>query len=108
MVEPAPPSPIDDPHPPHAVSSLGAQERALLGVLIAHRGRVVSRRELARHAGLAHLSERRCDSLIVGIRRVLGPEAIRTVRSRGWMLATDPLSAACAVGPADMERPSPP
>jgi len=48
--------------------------------------RLVSRRELARRVGIADLSERRCDSLLVGVRRVLGADAIRTVRSRGWML----------------------
>jgi hypothetical protein len=49
-------------------------------------GRVLSRVELARRAGIADLSERRCDSLIVGIRRCVGAERVRTVRRRGWML----------------------
>jgi hypothetical protein len=58
-------------------------------------GKVVSRRELARRVGLADHSARRCDSLLVGVRRVLPPGAIRTVRSRGWMLepAAFPLGA---------------
>lgn len=55
-------------------------------VLADHSGRVLSRAELARRAGLADLSERRCDSLIVGIRRVVGSDRVRTVRRRGWML----------------------
>jgi DNA-binding response OmpR family regulator len=58
----------------------------VLSVLAAHVGKVISRRELARLAGLGDLSERRCDSLLVGIRRQLPSDAIRTVRSRGWML----------------------
>ncbi len=55
-------------------------------VLAEHRGRVVGRAELARRAGIADLSPRRCDSLIVGIRRRLGADSVRTVRRRGWML----------------------
>jgi DNA-binding response OmpR family regulator len=49
-------------------------------------GRVLSRTELARRSGIADLSARRCDSLIVGIRRGVGADRIRTVRRRGWML----------------------
>lgn len=55
-------------------------------VLAGHTGRVLSRAELARRAGLADLSARRCDSLIVGIRRAIGHDRIVTVRRRGWML----------------------
>lgn len=55
-------------------------------VLAEHCGRVLSRQELARRAGLAELSPRRCDSLIVGIRRCVGTDRVRTVRRRGWML----------------------
>lgn len=55
-------------------------------VLADNAGRVLSRGELARRAGIADLSTRRCDSLIVGIRRRVGPERVRTVRRRGWML----------------------
>ena len=55
-------------------------------VLEHNAGRVLSRAELARRAGIADLSDRRCDSLIVGIRRHLGPGRVRTVRRRGWML----------------------
>jgi DNA-binding response OmpR family regulator len=65
---------------------LTAQERAVFEVLAEHRGRVLSRQELARRAGLTDLSPRRCDSLIVGIRRQLGADRVRTVRRRGWML----------------------
>jgi DNA-binding response OmpR family regulator len=65
---------------------LTPQERAVYHVLAARRGRVVSRAELARDAGLGELSERRCDALLVGVRRALGADSVRTVRRRGWML----------------------
>ncbi len=55
-------------------------------VLAENCGRVLSRQELARRAGLGDLSPRRCDSLIVGIRRRVGADRVRTVRRRGWML----------------------
>lgn len=58
-------------------------------VLATHSGRVLSRSELARRAGLADLSARRCDSLIVGIRRAIGHDRIVTVRRRGWMLVDE-------------------
>ena len=65
---------------------LPPQESAVLRALIICSGRVVSRRELSRLAGIAELNERRCDSLLVSIRKALGPESIRTVRGRGWMI----------------------
>jgi len=74
---------VDDSHP---LEHLTPQERAVFQVLADHAGRVVSRGELARRAGIADLSARRCDSLIVGIRRQVGAERVRTVRRRGWML----------------------
>ena len=55
-------------------------------VLVQHAGKVVSRSEIAREAGIADLNVRRCDSLIVGIRRSVGADRIVTVRRRGWML----------------------
>ena len=70
------------------------QERAVLSVLVDNAGRVVGRREIARRAGLAELSERRCDSLLVHVRRQLGADSIVTVRRRGWMLAPHVVEAA--------------
>lgn len=65
---------------------LGPNELAVLRVLVDNAGRVVSRLDLARRAGIADRGTRRCDSLLVTVRRALGPESIRTVRARGWML----------------------
>ncbi len=69
-----------------STTQLPPQELAVLRALITCSGRVVSRRELSRLAGIAELNDRRCDSLLVSIRKVLGPESIRTVRGRGWMI----------------------
>ncbi|MFM2071577.1 MAG: hypothetical protein RLZZ623_1840 [Actinomycetota bacterium] len=69
----------------------------MLSVLLANRGRVVSRRELSRQAGLGELSDRRCDSVLVTLRRRLGADALITVRSRGWMLSPDAEAAASAL-----------
>ena len=87
---------LPDRHTNPLVYRLGEQEQSVLGVLLANRGRGSSRRERARRAGLASLSERRCDSLLVAIRRALGPNAVVTVRSRGWMLSDDVVAAAAA------------
>lgn len=76
---------------------LGANELAVLVVLVECSGRVVGRREIARRAGLSDLNERRCDSLLVTLRRALGGDAIRTVRGRGWMLTAAHTARAAAL-----------
>jgi DNA-binding winged helix-turn-helix (wHTH) protein len=73
------------------------QEHAVLSILLDNAGRVVGRREIARSAGLAELSERRCDSLLVQVRRQLGADSIITVRRRGWMLAPHRVQDAVAL-----------
>ena len=88
---------LPDRHTDPLVYRLGEQEQTVLNVLLINRGRVISRRELARRAGLANLSERRCDSLLVAIRRALGPESVVTVRSRGWMLSGAAIDAATSL-----------
>ncbi len=66
----------------------------MLAVIVETPGRVISRPELARRAGLRDLSERRIDAVMVTLRRSLGADAIRTVRRRGWMLELDKVAEA--------------
>lgn len=61
---------------------LGAKELLLLQILVEAGGRVVSRTELRRRAALS--SDRRCDDLLVNVRRVVGADAVQNVRRRGW------------------------
>jgi DNA-binding response OmpR family regulator len=75
---------------------LSPREVDVLAALFDAGGRVVTRAELARRVGLS--SARRCDSLLVGVRRVLGPHAIRTVRRRGWRLDFATVTAADVTG----------
>lgn len=69
---------------------LNEREYALLRVLVDSRGRVVTRSELARRAGLRHLQPRRVDVLLVNVRRAVGAEHLQNVRGRGWMLTEMP------------------
>jgi DNA-binding response OmpR family regulator len=88
---------VDSTSNPLGLVSLGGQERAVLAVLVTQRGKVVGRRELSRQAGLRELSARRCDSILVGLRRHLGPASIVTIRSRGWMLTPEAIDWALAL-----------
>lgn len=72
------------------VQGLSDREAAVLDVLRAARGRVVPRAELARAAGLAGLSERRVDGVLVRLRRALPEGVLVTVRGRGWALSAAP------------------
>ena len=77
-------APADDGAP------LNDREYALLRVLVESRGRVVTRSELARRAGLRHLQPRRVDVLLVNVRRAVGAQHLQNVRGRGWMLTEVP------------------
>ena len=65
---------------------LPPREAAVLAALQAAGGRVLSRSELTRAAGLTGLSPRRVDGVLVALRRRLPPGALVTVRGRGWAL----------------------
>lgn len=61
------------------------REAALLDALRSSGRRVVTRRELARVAGLRE-HPRRVDVHLVNVRRLLSDEELVNVRGRGWML----------------------
>jgi DNA-binding response OmpR family regulator len=66
---------------------LPPREAAVFRALTEAGGRVLSRSELTRAAGLVGLSPRRVDSVLVALRRRLPPGTLLTVRGRGWALA---------------------
>lgn len=66
--------------------SLTPREAAVYDALRSSPGRVLSRDDLIRMAGLEDLSGRRVDGLLVGLREALGTDSIITVRQRGWRL----------------------
>ena len=74
--------------------SLSPTEMKVLRVLWESQGKVLSRETLMRKAGLDVSSARRVDSSMVVLRRVLGPDSLRTVRQRGWMLTEEGYLAA--------------
>lgn len=74
--------------------NLSATDTKVLRVLFESGGKVLSRETVMRKAGIDASSARRIDSSIVILRRVLGPDAVRTVRRRGWMLTEEGAMAA--------------
>ena len=83
---------------PPVLADLPLREAAVYEALVRAGGRVVGRTELARASGLAGLSPRRVDAVLVALRRRLGPDAVVTVRGRGWMLAPGRAAAVHEVG----------
>lgn len=79
----------EDRSPGDRPPSLSATDTRILQVLADNPGRVLSRETLMRTGGIDAASARRVDSSMVVLRRLLGPESIRTVRRRGWMLTED-------------------
>lgn len=77
-------------------NKLGMGDVAVLRVLVERAGRVTGRHDLNRLAGFDGTA-RRCEVALVAIRRVLGAEAIVTVRRRGWMLDAQAVETAAAL-----------
>lgn len=73
---------------------MSATDARVLQVLVESAGRVLSRESLMRMTGIESVSPRRVDSSMVVLRRILGPDAIRTVRRRGWILTEEGLATA--------------
>ena len=80
--------------PSNGTIELCGRETALLAALESARGRVITRTELARAAGLRQ-APRRVDVHLVNVRRHLQTGAcdqIVNVRGRGWILLREELS----------------
>ena len=75
------PAPVPSPN----LSALSEADIAVLRVLVHRAGRITSREDLNKLAGLSG-SQRRCEAVLVNLRRALGDGAIVTIRRRGWML----------------------
>jgi len=75
------PAPVPSPSP----RALSEVDLAVLRVLVHRAGRITSREDLNKLAGLSG-SQRRCEAVLVNLRRALGDGAIVTIRRRGWML----------------------
>ena len=73
---------------------LSGTDLQVLRVLIHQQGRIISRDTIQRMAEFDSVSARRVDASIVVLRRHLGPDAVLTVRRRGWMLAESSLESA--------------
>lgn len=82
--------------PTSSTSGLSQTDIAVLRVLIARSGRITNRDDLNKLAGLSG-SQRRCEAVLVNLRKALGDRAIVTIRRRGWMLDNSRVAAAVAL-----------
>ena len=76
--------------------SLSEADISVLRVLVSRAGKVTSRDDLNKLAGLSG-SQRRCEAVLVTLRKALGEGAIVTIRRRGWMLDDSSVTDAIAL-----------
>ena len=79
-----------------SLGELSEADLAVLRVLVDRAGRITSREDLNKLAGLSG-SQRRCEAVLVNLRKALGDGAIVTIRRRGWMLDNSVASQAAAL-----------
>ena len=84
------------PVPSSCLSALTEADLAVLRVLVHRAGRITNRDDLNKLAGLSG-SQRRCEAVLVNLRKALGVGAIVTIRRRGWMLDNSVVAAAIAL-----------
>ncbi len=68
---------------------VSASQIEALNILLANHGRVVSREELSVALGLAR--PRSVDVILSSLRREVGRDFLRNVRSRGWIVVAESL-----------------
>jgi DNA-binding winged helix-turn-helix (wHTH) protein len=82
--------------PSSSPNGLSEIDLAVLRVLVDRSGKITSRDDLNKLAGL-NGSQRRCEAVLVNLRKALGDGAIVTIRRRGWMLDNSAASRAAAL-----------
>ena len=82
--------------PSSTPGALSETDLAVLRVLVDRSGKITSRDDLNKLAGLSG-SQRRCEAVLVNLRKALGDGAIVTIRRRGWMLDNSVAAVAIAL-----------
>ena len=82
--------------PSFSPGALSETDLAVLRVLVDRSGKITSRDDLNKLAGLSG-SQRRCEAVLVNLRKTLGDGAIVTIRRRGWMLDNSVAAMAMAL-----------